>query len=94
MKHLSLFESFRDKFESLSDAMNTKRSYKDAVASYLSSIMMETRGISEKSFSKVDEVLEEVENLYNEDAVKAKVKEFESKGLRPQFCAETIFSEL
>lgn len=93
----SLNESFRDDMEdmSLSDMMKHKSSYKDSVASNLTTIITNERGISEKSFKLYDDVIDEVEKFYesNKEELDELLDLFEVNDWRQSYCAEKIYAD-
>lgn len=93
---LSINESFRDvkKGMTLVELINHKSSYSDRVANCLIDIITRTRGISEKSFSRYDEVIKEVETFYekNQPELSELINRFETNDWRPEYCAEEIYA--
>jgi len=82
---------FTDGLESLF----RKRTYSEKVMSNLVDIMMEVRGVSEKSFSEVQKIQDEVRMIFEgNDELRKTVKLWEKDRLRPEFCAEGIFYRL
>jgi len=98
MKHIKkINETFRDDKSNmdLSQMMKHKPTYKDGVYNYLHDIICNEEGISEKSFSKIDEVSERLENFYNEYKIELDdiIKTFEDNNMRKEYCAEKIYND-
>jgi hypothetical protein len=70
--------------------------YDNQVKSKLYHILMNERHISEKAFTALDELTEELDGMWTEhnDEVMGIVKRFEDGGFRPEFCAETLYSRM
>lgn len=66
--------------------------YHQKVKGALTDIIMEVEGVSEKSFKAVDDVIATADSACRHPAVTNLVSSFEAGGLRPEFCAETVFS--
>ena len=67
--------------------------YSDQVRSFLVSILMDERGVSEKSFAQLDELQAEVDELWgSESEIGVILTRFKAQGSRPRFCAEYIYS--
>lgn len=81
--------------ESLSSIFNKEYTYKDKVASSLVNILMDVNGISEKSFSQVDNLIANVKDVLsnNQKAIEI-ILAYESDDKRPDFCAEMIYDML
>jgi hypothetical protein len=78
----------------MQELFSKRPSYKDQVACNLIDILMEVRGISEKSFSQLDDLFAEVENFWeNNPSVRETVANFETNLKRPRLCAETLFAD-
>ena len=68
--------------------------YKTRVKDFLVHIIMEDRGVSEKSFKAFDEIISEVKDFFiNNDAMTKLIKEYEAKKARPEYVAEKIYNE-
>lgn len=70
-----------------------KKKYGDYVISSLTHIIMEEEGVSEKSFSQVDQVVEKAKHLVldNPEAIKI-VEECSTNNYRHNLCAEKIYA--
>lgn len=93
----NLNESFRDNKSgmALPEMMNHKSSYHDRVANHIIDIITNERGISEKSFRQYDEVIDEVENFYNNNKKELDdvISIFINNNWRVNFCAEKIYAD-
>lgn len=66
--------------------------YYRRVWSALVNVITSAEGISEKSFDAYDEVMRDVDGMLRTPEAMEVVGRFEGDGLRPQFCAEHLFS--
>ena len=57
-------------------------------------IYADVEHISEKAFAANDELHARVEDILRKASVITVVDEFEEKGMRPEFCAEKLYSEI
>lgn len=71
---------------------NLEQSYSKTVKNCLMNIFMESEGISEKSFSKVDELSLKCDKII--DGNKDLINSFEAANARQELCAEIIFFKL
>lgn len=97
MKYVKIFEGFKDdkKDMSLEDLMSHEDSYKQKVRNCLYHIAMKDRNISEKNFSRLDLLDEQLESFYesSKKVLDEIIDEFESSHKRPEYCAEKIYDE-
>ena len=70
----------------------SKPGYQERVVSALLNIFMEEEGVSEKSFSKVDELKEKCVAICKTNT--AQISNFEAKSARVELCAEIIWFNL
>ena len=69
--------------------------YSENVRNSLLNILMHTRGVSEKAFSAMDDLIAETKALWENDSEIAEIVDrFERQGSREDFCAEYIYSRL
>jgi hypothetical protein len=99
-KSLNLFkinEGFKDDKSgfSLEQLMDHTNSYKNNVRNDLHHIVCNTKGISEKSFTQLDELSNKLESFYenNKKDLDSIINEFNDNDYRSTFCAETIYSK-
>lgn len=79
----------------LQDAQKTiEECYVEEVRGHLMQIIMEERGVSEKSFSQVDEIIEESKKIMMKEAAKAIVDECLMEEQRAKLAAERIYSKI
>jgi hypothetical protein len=88
-------ESFFDKNEikTIGDVFRHKSSYKDKVAWAVNQIMMDTEGISEKSFKLLDELKINIENVFdkNRTEIESLIKDCQEKDYRVEYTAEKVY---
>jgi hypothetical protein len=81
--------------KSLKEMIEKRSTYPEMVKSHLIDIIMQEGGVSEKAFSEVESITNEVESLWmDSEEVTETVKSFEEEGHRSQYCAEEIFSRM
>lgn len=69
--------------------------YKTRVKDYLVHIITDENGISEKSFSQYDSVINEVGEFFKEnESARNMINEFEKIEARPEYVAEKIYNEI
>lgn len=76
----------------LNENLFVEYSYKDRVSSDLKRVIMDIRGISEKSFSLLDELDIEIDDFCTED-IENIINDFEIKKYRSKFCAEFLYNK-
>jgi len=84
---------------SLANKLNTllqdrQNNYHQKVCNCLHNIITNTRGISEKAFASMDIVTKEVETFASTNEVMQIIERFEKGNYRPEYCAETLFSQI
>ena len=65
--------------------------FKTKVKDHVVSIIMDSEGISEKNFSKVDETIEKVKGICSGKEIMDLINKHESENFRPSYVAEIIF---
>lgn len=94
IKKLNDFEEIYSINENLSDIFK-KPTYEEKVRSSLMYIIMEEKQISEKSFDRIDSLINHINEFFkNNNKVKDIIKEFEDKKSRNHYCAEFIYDNL
>lgn len=69
-----------------------EKELQNRIRSLIINILTEERKISEKAFSKYDEVIDEVKNLCNENSeIYIKAQEYYDKGKRLNLLAEEVY---
>lgn len=68
--------------------------YKEKVFSSLIHLIMDDKGISEKSFDEIDRLTDNLREYFKDVKVDNVVKEFEEEGRRENFCAEFIYDAM
>lgn len=95
IKNIMDIKKFRDfnLNESFEDIFNKEYRYIDAVHSSLIDIIANERGISEKSFSLYDDIISEVNSLFESNKYSKFILDCEKNKYRAQYCAEIIYSK-
>ena len=92
MKYLKLFEN--NPWHSIisDEEMKKMNSYSYKVRGRLIDVYCDENGISEKAFSKLDQIIPYIDNIIeSNEFVKTTIDEFENKKRRANYCAEYIY---
>ncbi len=69
--------------------------YKELVSRSLLDIIMREKGISEKDFNRVDNLIKNIKDYFNNnDKIDNIIKNFEEKESRTEYCAEFIYDNI
>lgn len=69
--------------------------YKELVSRSLLDIIMREKEISEKDFSRIDNLIKNINDYFNNnDKIDTIIKEFEEKQSRSEYCAEFIYDNI
>ena len=71
-----------------------EENYHRRVMGALHGILESEQGISEKDFSRQDELRSETDAVVRDPAVEEVIQRFIADGCRPQYCAECIYDKM
>lgn len=91
MKNVKLYEEWSLDLKAI---FNKEYTYVDAVKNHLHDIICDEKGVSEKSFKKVDQITDYLKKYFltNQELLSI-CDEYSSDKKRPELCAEIIYYE-
>lgn len=94
MKIQKINEFYKKESTIINEGLYKTPTYKEKVFSSLIHLIMDDRGISEKSFDEVDRLIDNLREYFKEDKVNKVINEFEENGRRENYCAEFIYDTM
>lgn len=92
--YVDQYGDLREKVKNKFGWISPKETFESRVKSFLSDIIMEEHGISEKNFTGVDQAIREVRRFFeHSERARALLDELKSKDVRHRYAAEVLYNQ-